>query len=114
MVQGGLQGLRAQGIDVLDQQTELQVIQTNTTFQMAIFGQTLAYFPQITNPAYDPTLGADGGLPTIRFTADMILIGDLVNPIPEPSAALLFVVGMMGSASMMRRAGTPYDSEDRG
>ena len=93
-------------IDLGSNTTELQVIQVNNTLQMAIMGQTLAYFPQFTNPAYDPSLGPGGGVPMVRFTADLFFAGDLATPIPEPRSALLFIVGMMASAAMLRRSGS--------
>lgn len=67
---------------------------------ISIVGVTLASFAQP---------GATVDAPLIQIKADFTLIGQVAQPVPEPTAALLFAVGLGAVQLGVRRAGRARD-----
>ncbi len=88
----------------LDNEAELLFILSNNVLQLAIFGVTIAQFPQIAHPDYVYDLNdPSGGLPLVTLQANILFIGDVATAIPEPTSATMFSSGTLVAGYQLRR-----------
>lgn len=85
-----------------EDQAELLFIEGHNSVQLAIFGVTLASFPQMAHPdfEFDP-LDPTGGLPTVEIQANIFFVG----AIPEPMGVATFATGLLLAGLHLRPRG---------